>query len=62
VQIEKEEHAWMLYRVETERTREGEMKGDNGQEGPKEKTEGQWGRRGEPWIQGWKWAALPDLG
>lgn len=52
----------MLYRVETERTREGEMKGDNGQEGPKEKTEGQWGRRGEPWIQGWKWAALPDLG
>jgi len=29
--------------VDTERTREGEMKGDNGQEGPGEKTEGQWG-------------------
>lgn len=33
----------MLYHVETERTRESEMKGDNGQEGPREKTEGQWG-------------------
>lgn len=33
----------MLYRVDTERTREGEIKGDNGQEGHREKTEGQWG-------------------
>lgn len=38
----------MLYRVGTERTREGEMKGDNGTGGAwrkrkREKTEGQWG-------------------
>lgn len=33
----------MLHRVDTERTREGEIKGDNGQEGHREKTEGQWG-------------------
>lgn len=42
--MEKEEHARMLHRVDTERAREGEPKGDNGQEGHREKTEGQWGR------------------